>query len=42
MYNEEILSLQNALHNVREIALNSESKTMTMIEFIYKFEPIYI
>ena len=42
MYNKQIQSLTQGLHNVREIALNSESKTQTMIEFIYKFEPIYI
>ena len=42
LYSEQIQSLTNGLHSVREIALNSESKTQTMIEFIYKFEPIYI
>ena len=30
------------MYDVRETALNSESKTATMIDFIMKFEPIYI
>ena len=41
-YNTDIRSIKADLHAVRETALNSESLTQTMVDFIHKFEPIYI
>ena len=41
-YNKKMEELTSGLHSVRETALNSESLTQTMVEFIHKFEPIYI
>lgn len=41
-YLEETQVLVAGLNQTRETALRSESLTQTMVEFIHKFEPIYI
>ena len=41
-YCSERDDMRQTLYEVRETASNSESLTLKMVEFIYKFEPIYI